>query len=700
MNTVEELRKTSFAGLPLKGKLQVKEMGPDQPSLMLQESISDGGEVCTRKFSTDWYARKEWLCGSATQNALFCFPCLLFGGDKAWTETGMGDLTDLADKTKKHEVSKTHLENCVKLSMLDPATMAVQVDDPLSLSVRKHNGEVENNRAILSKIIDCIRFCGAFELALCGNYETEDSENLGVLKGLVDFVASIDSVMQCHLPSAIMFGRPLKTIQNELLDCMLMVAKDHIKQQLKITPFVAIQVDDTRDVSSDCQNVLTFHYIDKYGSPVERFYGFTKLEDYRTETITAVLLQQLNEVLPEETDRQKLIAQSYDGASVMRGENGGVQKRIRDVFPNAHCIHSYAHQLHLVMQQAASQIKEVMVFFAGLSGFPEFFNGSAKRNEILEEVVKRRLPGSSCTRFNFNVQTASVVFKRRLELIECLEEIRAWPFDRSAVFQARLLLQLLEDGEFLYYLSLFHRITPHVDILGSQLQAAAFDSVAVRKAILDFVSAISSVRDSIRGLFAELPPHSELPSGQTKEALDQVASEACDLIIAHAQERFAFTGHLASATLVQASLFPAHNQTFPQQALDEAVETYTVLEEERLKTELSILYARRDFYRCKDASTLLRVLLGNNLEKALQQTVTLLRILVTTPMTAKAEQTSSALQKIKTFLQNTVSEERLDALAMLSIEKEMIKDIPDFNHRTIELFARQPEHQADFLYKE
>ncbi|XP_053159028.1 uncharacterized protein LOC128347858 [Hemicordylus capensis] len=701
-NSVEKLLQAPFTRLPLKEKLLIKEMGPDRPLLKLQQATAERGKFITRRFSTDWYDRKKWLCGCAARNALFCFPCLMFGGEKAWSRTGYRDLKHLADKSKKHEASRTHMENCVELTVLGRENVAVEMDEGYGVSIRKHNQEVENNRYILSKIIDSIRFCGAFELALRGHDDMEDSSNLAICRGLVDLMASIGSATDVHLQSATVFKGLSETIQNELLDCMLTVAKDHIKQQLERACVVAIQADDVTDVSTHRQSVLIFRYIDEDGFLVERFYGFTKPEGSSVEHIAKVLLEQLKEVLPEK-DREKLVAQSYDGASVVRGEPGKVQKMICEVFPNAHYIHCYAHQMNLVMQQATSQIKEVRVFFSDLSWFPAFFACSTERNAVLEAVVRRRFPGSSQTRWNFNIQTASLVFEKRLELIECFKEIRAWDFDCSAVREARGFLQMLEeDGEFLYLLSLFHRIMPHVDLLHSQLQNGATDAAAVRKATSDFVSAISSVKDSVGSLFFGLPRESRLPIGKTKESLDRIALEVCDIIVSHTQERFAFTSHLSSATLFQGSLFPVHKQTFPQEALGKAVEAYPILQNDRLKTELSILYKRKEFYNCKDPSTLLRTLLGSNLETTLDQTVTLLRILITTPMTAEAEQTSSALKRIKTFLRNTIARDTtsLSALAMLSIEQRMIKEIPDFNHRTIELFAKQTERRAHFLYKQ
>jgi hypothetical protein len=54
--------------------------------------------------------------------------------------------------------------------------------------------------------------------------------------------------------------------------------------------------------------------------------------------------------------------------SLVGGKNG-VQVKMKDIFPHAHFIHCYAHQLNLVMKQAYSTVKSVKLFFPNISGF-------------------------------------------------------------------------------------------------------------------------------------------------------------------------------------------------------------------------------------------------------------------------------------------------------------------------------------------
>ena len=268
-NSIKSLLQDPFEGRTLADKLQVKQLGPDQPpGLSIKQQTGVKGKPHMRSFCTDWYTRKAWLAGCSHANAVFCFPCVLFkstGSDAAWTDTGVRDMKHLSEKMRRHENTKMHLDNSVKLALLGKVNIATQLDEGHRLAVKKHNEEVDKNRHILSKIIDCVKFCGAFELALRGHDETDSSDNPGVFKGLVDFVASLDGVLSEHLETASVFKGTSKTVQNELLDCMLSVVRDYILEEVKNADFISIQADETTDISTHCQLVLVLRYIDANG---------------------------------------------------------------------------------------------------------------------------------------------------------------------------------------------------------------------------------------------------------------------------------------------------------------------------------------------------------------------------------------------------------------------------------------------------
>ncbi|KAI4821658.1 hypothetical protein KUCAC02_007252 [Chaenocephalus aceratus] len=154
--------------------------------------------------------------------------------------------------------------------------------------------------------------------------------------------------------------------------------------------------------------------------------------------------------------------------------------------------------------------------------------------------------------------------------------------------------------------------------------------------------------------------------------------EVCDTILGHTRERFSFTHHLVSATLLQGDRCEEFKMASPEDALRNTLKAYPMLNRSKLKTE----------------SHLQQLFMENNLEQLFSETVTLLKILITTtPMTmAEAERCFSTLKRIQTFLRNTMTQERLNACCL-------VKEKTDFNQKVIEKCAGQKERRATFIFK-
>ncbi|KAM6944155.1 uncharacterized protein PEZ65_002050 [Lycodopsis pacificus] len=265
---------------------------------------------------------------------------------------------------------------------------------------------------------------------------------------------------------------------------------------------------------------------------------------------------------------------------------------------------------------------------------------------------------------------------------------------------------MLEDEAFCFFLALFHKIMPNVDMLFNQLQIRNINRVFIEALVQRFTDSILTIRASVVPAPCEDSASDQQPQPKKQrrmlgpEEQQRLATEVCDTILVHAKERFSFTQHLISATLLHGELFPQHRVTFPDSALETTVAAYPMLNLAKLKTELSLIYENREFQACSGAVPMYQFFMENNLQGTFTETVSLLKILITTPMTtAESERRFSTLKRIKTFLRNTTAQDRLDALAMLSMERKLARDIPDFNKKVIERFATQKDRRAKFLYK-
>ena len=234
--------------------MEVKRLGAHHPN-DAQITQKDKQQNCN--FCVTWFQRTDWLTASVAGNSLFCFPCLLFGGDTVWTQQGIVDLKYLSDKIRKHECSMSHIGNAVKLSLLGKVNIACQLNMGHHVAVHRHNELVKKkNRHSLSRIVDCIKFCGGHELALRGSDESPTSIQQGVFLDLFDQFSFLDSRSPVkHTGCTHIQDQP-----NELLDCMLQIYGQKPAVKIWQASFVAVQADETTDVACVIQCVTLVHH--------------------------------------------------------------------------------------------------------------------------------------------------------------------------------------------------------------------------------------------------------------------------------------------------------------------------------------------------------------------------------------------------------------------------------------------------------
>ena len=131
-----------------------------------------------RNFCVAWFQRTDWLTSSVERNSLLCFPCLLFGGDTAWTQQGIVDFKHLYYKIRKHECSTSPIGNVVKLALLGKVNIACQLNEGHRCTETQWAGKkkIKKNKShSLSWLVDCIKFCGRHKLALRESDESPTS---------------------------------------------------------------------------------------------------------------------------------------------------------------------------------------------------------------------------------------------------------------------------------------------------------------------------------------------------------------------------------------------------------------------------------------------------------------------------------------------------------------------------------------------
>ncbi|XP_050506305.1 zinc finger MYM-type protein 1-like [Diabrotica virgifera virgifera] len=343
---------------------------------------------------------------------------------------------------------------------------------------------------------------------------------------------------------------------------MLLVCREEIFHQIEKADFLSIQCDETTDVSNNCQMVLILRYFYE-DSIYENFWGLLRVMDKTAAGLKTCIENEIDPLILKTP--QKLIAQTYDGANVMSGSTSGVQIQIKQKYPSAHFIHCYAHQLNLIMQKAASQNPKVRVFFNNLSAIPAFFSNSSHRCDILEEIVNKRLPRVAVTRWNYNIRTVNSVYENREKLIEVFKEVEDRCEKSVTSNEASGLRRALEDPEFMFWLTIFHKVLPQVDILYNQLQSRNKDSVELKKDLEIFEQSITNIRNDTDEIKESV--ESNFESAKRRRTDDNmrsvIAKEVCDVITTEMKERFSYRGHLQAAELFNKDMYSKYSKTFP-----------------------------------------------------------------------------------------------------------------------------------------
>ena len=379
---VESLLSRPFGSRRFSEKKEIVERGRPTPEIPdLHTTSKRGSKVFVRSFQTSNYEKYKWLAGSTKLNKLFCWPCLLFNptDNTVWNKKGYSDLGNLSNAISRHEKTKSHLSSCLMNAAFGRARIDLQLDEQTRQHISAHNLAVHKNREILRRFIDVVCFLGKQELSFRGRVEVQESANRGNYVELVKLVSIYDSSLEQHLQTATVFSGMSNHIQNDLIISVKNVITKAIMDEVFSSPFVAISMDETSDIKTLSQLTTIIRYVNSDGKPVERFLGFTDVSEDRT---AARLKQEVDGTLEEYGCGGKLIAQTYDGASVMSGQLTGLQARVREDYPHALFIHCCGHALNLVLVQAVSSTKECRVFFKTVSGLSSFFHVSSKRTHF------------------------------------------------------------------------------------------------------------------------------------------------------------------------------------------------------------------------------------------------------------------------------------------------------------------------------
>ncbi|KAL4098266.1 hypothetical protein QTP88_022905 [Uroleucon formosanum] len=278
---------------------------------------------------------------------------------------------------------------------------------------------VTENKKYMEAIIISLRMLAIQGIAFRGHIENESSINQGNFLELMKVISLFDNVVKKKMNGPKNARYLHHSIQKELIHIMASMIINKISSELEKSMYFAIMVDETKDITKTEQLSVVVRYY--YNNEIkERFLGFTPLKNLDANALFNHIQVKLNKC---KIDINKCVAQTYDGANVMRGSINGVQALFKNKVPHAFYIHCHNHRLNLVLVDVAKNVDEVNFFFYFLQDLYNFISGSSIHSKFIElqkQIFKIPKPIElkrlCLTRWSSQIHTCRAV-KATLEVI-------------------------------------------------------------------------------------------------------------------------------------------------------------------------------------------------------------------------------------------------------------------------------------------
>ncbi|XP_034207242.1 zinc finger MYM-type protein 1-like [Prunus dulcis] len=631
---------------------------------------------------------------------------------------GSRDWKHLGDKLKQHEKSIEHITNlrsCVELQIRLKTSQTI--DKELQELIKKDTLHWKN---VMVRIIDVVKCLATHNLAFRGTNEKVFEDGNGNFLGLLEMISEFDPVMQHHFrliqDKKIHYHYLSHKIQNELIDILASNVKQIIIKKVKEAKYFSVILDCTPDASHKEQMTLILRCVDVSCTPInieEYFLEFLIVQD----TTGLGIFNELQDVIKKlELNIDDVRGQGYDNGSNMKGKNMGVQKRLLDINPRAFYMPCGSHCLNLILCDMAKSCVKAKSFFGACQCIYTVFSNSTKRwNVLLDYIDGLTLKSLSTTRWESHIESVKAIKSQASKIREALFKLAEISEDAKLSRDAESLASgELSSFEFILSLVIWYDILHKINLVSKKLQSEDMRlDVAVRQLeglvsffenyrINGFTSAMIDAK--VIALDMEIEPIF-LKKRQTcrKRHFDEISNNEreqqsseesfrtdyflviVDIALGELKSRFE---QLHIFESIFGFLFDAAKLTSLDENelrssclnLENALknDNDTDIDARDLESELQVLQVMlpSEAIETDKPSTSIKILEFVKSVDMFPNVMVAYRILLTIPVTvASAERSFSKLKLLKSYLRTTMAQDRLNGLAILCIERDMLENI-------------------------
>lgn len=692
--------------------LGLKDDGPKQPKLQIYPKTKIGNQY--RSFNPEYYVNYPCIEYSIKKDSVFCFPCRHFNrsgnSEIAFIDTGFNNWKKFHDKIHTHMSSNSHVLAAAAWASYEltkeSGSIAVHIDHTKKKLIAE-------NRDYLSKIIDIIKFLSKQGLAFRGHSEEDRSQHKGNFLELCSLFAKFDKTFETKLTEN--FNLLSHDIQNEFIDIMSTNILKNIVERISATGFYTLLADEAKSHHSE-QLAICIRYANEL-EVKESFLGFYDCSVSRkADALYELIMSALERT---SLSNFNIVAQSYDRASVMSGEVNGLQQKIMKSYPFAIYIHCMSHRLNLTIVNASKCSLYASRFFSLLESLYVFLNNpfhhsSLKMIQSKIGIENREVVALSDTRWACRYQSVKSVSEALQSLEQLLSDISK--SDSKHAFTALGLLKSIKSLEFRLCLKFFLNILEIIHVVHKTLQSENCTLDFASNQITGAIRLLKSFRADDEWLTfwysicndlgivtpkrqrkANTDPnfHYEIPDSlyvndQSIQSPEEHYKHSLyfavlDNIIGELERRFSDENLKLSKAV--ASVFSCN--ILNVQPLLDKYSNILHIDPHLVITEMKIFKESFDKQQVISSDEIIKRLSKQQYPNYYK----LYQLALTLPVgSVKCERSISVLRRVHNFNRSTMSQSRLCALSILTIESELMENLN--NKSLIDQFAATRRHRV------